>query len=168
MFVFDLLSPRARIADGSWVWTSNPFLTIRYASRSWNVSKPHCSFSLLTLVPFSPVKRKKICIHDASLLSEMVRWLAGIPRGIIHKVTSFVTPFNKRQKHKYPFYSPTLHFLVYTSLSVCFLQDCSHRRKLARTRCVRTAQGHRDRFCDRHVHNFMLFCDCFFPSQCLI
>ena len=29
---FDWLPPRPRIANGSWVWNSNPFLTIRYAS----------------------------------------------------------------------------------------------------------------------------------------
>ena len=82
---FDRLPPRARIANGSWVWNANPFLTIRYASRSWHVSKPHPSFSLLTPVPFSQMKRKKIWIHDAPLLSEMVTWLSGIPEGIIHR-----------------------------------------------------------------------------------
>ena len=78
---FDLRPPRAGIASGSWVWNSNPFPTIQYAFRSWHVSRSHWSFSLLTLAPFSPMK----WIHAAWLLSEMVKWLAGIPESIIHQ-----------------------------------------------------------------------------------
>ena len=34
---FDQLPPRPTTASGFWVWDSNPFLTIRYAFRSWHV-----------------------------------------------------------------------------------------------------------------------------------
>ena len=44
-----------------------------------------CSFSLLTRVPFSQVKSKKIWVHDTSSLSEVVTWLSGIPEDILHQ-----------------------------------------------------------------------------------
>ena len=138
---FDLLPPRARIANGSWGWTSNPFLTIRYASRSRPVSKSRCSFSLLTLVPFSPVKRKKIWIHDASLLSGMVRWLAGILGGIIHQELLLSPPSTKGRSTSLPSIPQsfkslfTLHFLCFffarlqPLLSTCTNAVCANRPK---------------------------------------
>ena len=110
---FDRLLPRARIANGSWVRNSNPFLTILYAFRSWHVSKSQ-SFSLLTRVSFSRMKRKKVWIDDASLLSETVTWLSGIPEDIIHQ---------KLLCHHHQ-------------------QPCSHSTQHARSWCVRTAKGH--------------------------
>ena len=145
---FDRLPPRATIAHGSWVWNSNPFLTIRYASWSWHVSKPHCSFSLLTLVPFPPMKRKRIWIRDASLLRETVTWLSGIPEGIIHQKLPCHLPQQKAEA-QVPSLSQLFISLFTPTFCVCLVQDCSRCCQHARTRCVRTATGHRDRFCNR-------------------
>ena len=70
-----------------------------------------------------------------------------------HSSTTSSPPSTKSRSIGLPS-SPTLRFLVYTSLSVCvFCKTAATVVKHARTRCVRTAQGHRDRFCNRHVHN---------------
>ena len=64
---FDRRPPRLRTACGVWIWNSNPSLTIRHTFRSWLVSISHCSFSLLTRVPFSEGKRKR---HEHTMHSE--------------------------------------------------------------------------------------------------
>ena len=138
---FDRLPPRARTAHGSWVLNSNPFLTIGYASRSWHVSKSHYSFSLLAMVPFSPMKRKRIWIRDASPLSEMVAWLSGIPEGIIHQKLLCHLPQQKAEAQVPSIPQPFISLFTTTfcvscarlqpHLSTCTYAVCSnHQRAL--------------------------------------
>ena len=94
-------------------------------------------------------------IHNASSLSEMVRF----KKASFNK-NFFVTTIDMRQEHRSPFHSPSLHFLVHIPIYIwCSVVNCSHRCQHARSRCVRTANGQGDRFCNRHVHNFVVLFD---------
>ena len=130
---------------------------------TWHVSKSHSSFSLLTLVPFSQMKRKKIWIHDASLLSEMVTWLSAIPEGIIHQKL-LCHHHQQRAEAQVSLPSPNPSSSCSHPLFVCFVQHCSHLSQHARSRCVRAAEGHRDHLSNRPVHNFEIFSAIFISS----
>ena len=94
--------------------------------------KSRCSLSVLTRVPISQMKRKKIWDSQWFQKASFIKHF-------------FVTTINEGQEHRSPFHSPILHFLVHIPLSVsCLVRNCSHRCQHARSQCVRTARKHGD------------------------